>query len=191
MARVLLQAAVATLVTIGATGSTALAAGLPQLDATKFAPQVIWLVLSFAILYLLMARLALPRINRVLEERQRRIDDGLAKAESLRDEAARVLEAYEAAIDEARTEARTIVRTAAAEFAESSAKRHAELAERLGAEIAEGEKRIAEAKERALANVRDAAIEIARAASEKLIGEAADETILHGAVDHALKDRGR
>ncbi|MDP6604429.1 MAG: F0F1 ATP synthase subunit B' [Rhodospirillales bacterium] len=191
MVRALLEAAMVALLMIGAVDSTALAAGLPQLDATKFAPQVIWLFLSFAIFYLLMARLALPRINRVLEERQRRIDDGLAKAESLRDEAARVLEAYEAAIDEARTEARTIVRTAAAEFAETSAKRQGELAERLGAEIAQGEQRIAEAKERALANIRDAAIEIARAASEKLVGEAADETVLGGAVDHALKDRAR
>ena len=189
MIRALSQAALAALLTFGAFDSTALAAGLPQLDPTTFAPQLIWLAISFAILYLLMARLALPRIGRVLEERQRRIDDGLAKAESLRDEATRVLAAYEAAIDEARAEAQAIVRGAAADFAESSAKRQAALAERLGAEIAEGERRIAEAKEGALANLRDAAVEIARAASEKLVGETADETVLQGAVDHALKDR--
>lgn len=191
MARPLLHGTVVALVAIVAVDSTALAAGLPQLDATKFAPQVIWLALSFAILYLLMARLALPRISRVLEERQRRIDDGLAKAESLRDEAARVLETYEAAITEARAEAQTIVRSAASEFTESSAKRHAEVAQRLGDEIAEGEQRITEAKERALANILDAAIEIARAATEKLVGEAADETVVRGAVEHVLRDRGR
>ncbi|MDP7667241.1 MAG: F0F1 ATP synthase subunit B' [Rhodospirillales bacterium] len=191
MARPLLHGAVVVLVAIVAVDSTALAAGLPQLDATKFAPQVIWLALSFAILYLLMARLALPRISRVLEERQRRIDDGLAKAESLRDEATRILETYEAAITEAQAEAQTIVRRASSEFAESSAKRHAALAQRLGAEITEGEQRITEAKERALANVLDAAIEIARAATEKLVGEAADETVVRGAVEHVLKDRGR
>lgn len=191
MARTLLQTAIAALLTVGAFGSTAHAAGLPQLDATKFAPQVIWLALSFAILYLILSRLALPRISRVLEERQRRIDDGLAKAGSLRDEAARVLAEYEAAINEAQAEAQAIVRGGAAEFAETSAKRQAELAKRLGAEIAEGERHIAEAKDRALAKVHDAAVEIARVASEKLVGEAVDETVLLGAVDHVLKDRGR
>ena len=95
------------------------------------------------------------------------------------------------AIDEAQAEAQAIVRGGAAEFAETSAKRQAELAKRLGAEIAEGERHIAEAKDRALAKVHDAAVEIARVASEKLVGEAVDETVLLGAVDHVLKDRGR
>ena len=65
----------------------ALAAGLPQLDASKYPSMVIWLAISFAVLYVLMAKVTLPRIAQVLEKRQDRIDDNLEKATGLKAEA--------------------------------------------------------------------------------------------------------
>ena len=50
---------------------------MPQLDPSTFVAQLFWLVLSFVILYLLMWRVALPKVADVLQERQERIDDAL------------------------------------------------------------------------------------------------------------------
>ena len=54
---------------------------MPQLDVSTFLPQVVWLVITFTALFLLMWRVAVPRIADVLEARQRRIEDNLDKAQ--------------------------------------------------------------------------------------------------------------
>ena len=59
---------------------------MPQLDISTFTPQIIWLIITFGVLYLLMAKLALPRIGSILEQRQNRIEDNLAMAQNLKRE---------------------------------------------------------------------------------------------------------
>ena len=56
---------------------------MPQLDIAFFAPQIFWLVVVFAALYIFMARSAAPKIADVLKKRQDVIADDLAEAESL------------------------------------------------------------------------------------------------------------
>ena len=54
---------------------------MPQLIFADYPPQIFWLVVTFAILYILMAYVALPRVESVLEERRKRIADDLEAAE--------------------------------------------------------------------------------------------------------------
>ena len=56
---------------------------MPQFDYTTFTTQLFWVCLTFGLLYLAMARLALPRIGEILEDRQDRIDNDLDKAVEL------------------------------------------------------------------------------------------------------------
>jgi len=143
---------------------------MPQLAVDTFSPQIIWLAISFAALYLLMARVALPRIAEVLEERQDRIATDLEQAEKLRDGARAAQTAYEAALAEARSEAHAMAAEARERAAAEAAARAAESNSRLKARIAEAEARIARAKAGAVANLRAAAGDIARAATARLIG---------------------
>ncbi len=168
----------------------ALAAGLPQLDTSQYAPQVIWLAISFGILYVLMARVALPRISEVLEERQDRVNDNLEKAETFKAEAESVAQAYESALADARDEAQAIVHKAAERMAADAAERLAQLAERLEGEIKAGETRINEAREQAVANIREVVVEVASEAALKLSGGKLDGKTLEAAVDAALKEHG-
>ena len=78
---------------------------MPQLDPNVFSPQLVWLAISFAILYFLMAKVALPRVGRVLEERQERIEDNLETAEELKKQADTQAEAHEKALSGAREQA--------------------------------------------------------------------------------------
>ena len=71
---------------------------MPQLDTATYLPQLVWFAITFILLYVVLWRVALPRITGVLEERQARIDLDLARAEALKKEAAAALEAYEKTI---------------------------------------------------------------------------------------------
>ena len=91
---------------------------MPQLDISTFTPQIIWLIITFGVLYLLMAKLALPRIGSILEQRQNRIEDNLAMAQNLKRESEVDAESYETAIFEAREQARTSTQLAIKEMSE-------------------------------------------------------------------------
>jgi len=163
---------------------------MPQLDPSGFAPQIFWLLICFVALYLLMSRVALPRVTDVLRERQERIDDDLEKAARLKAEAEQVLAAYEAAMAESRGKALAVLREAGERMAAEAAKRQAEATARLDRQTEEAERRIGAAKQEALNNVRGVAAEAARAAAAKLIGTDIAAGEADEAAGRALRGRG-
>ncbi|MEX0860470.1 MAG: ATP F0F1 synthase subunit B, partial [Cucumibacter sp.] len=80
----------------------------PPFDASTFASQILWLVLTFGALYLLMSKVALPRIGEILEIRRDRIESDLAEAERLRQRTDKAIQSYEEALAEARRRAHEI-----------------------------------------------------------------------------------
>jgi F-type H+-transporting ATPase subunit b len=141
------------------------------------------------ILYLLMARVALPRIAGVLEERSKRREDNLVKAEEYERDAAAAAAAYEAALAEARSRAQ-----AALGKAQDAAKARAdaELARvdaALQSRVREAEDAIAHARTTALGDAAGIAAEVARLAVQKLAGLSIDDAAARSAADAATKAR--
>lgn len=178
-----------TLVSSAIAASPAAAAGLPQLDASTFSAQVVWLVITFVILYVLMAKVALPRIGEVLEERQNKIDDNLAKAEELKSQADAASEAYETSLSNARTKAHDAIREVKEKAASEAADRQSALNAKLKAQISESEQAIKVARDEALAGITDVATDVASSVVEKLVGKAPDGKSVSGAIAAALKSR--
>ena len=104
-----------------ATASDASGPKLPQLDIETYASQIFWLIVSFIVLYFLVAKIAMPRIAEVLEGRQERIEDDLDKAETLKKEAYLVKVEYEKALSSAREEAHEATRRTQEEIAKHGA----------------------------------------------------------------------
>jgi F-type H+-transporting ATPase subunit b len=164
---------------------------MPQLEQIDtYLSQVIWLVISFAILYVVMWKAALPRVADVLQERQERIDDDLDRAEKLKSEAEVALEAYEATVAKAHAEAQVILREGADAFATEATRQHGEMSARLAQEANAAEQRIEAAREEALGNVRSIASAAAQAAAGRLIGAEVSETDVDAAVERSLEERG-
>jgi F-type H+-transporting ATPase subunit b len=160
---------------------------MPQLDPDYFAPQLFWLVVSFALLYILMSRVALPRIAGVIEERRNKIARDLDKAESLKKEADTALAAYEKALADARARAQAIAAETRAKLKAETDRLRAELDAKLAAKTSEAEVQIRRAKEAALANLKPAASEVAVVIVNKLLGETIEAETAGRAVEAALK----
>ncbi len=162
---------------------------MPQFDLTVWSPQLVWLTISFVLLYLLMSRVALPRVSSILEDREFRISDSLRRAESLKQDAESAVAAYEKLMTDARAKAHEQVHTVRDRAARDAAERHAELNDRLSAEVAAAETRIAAARDQAVGELRGLAVEVAGAAVERLMGEKLDPAAVSTAVDGAMRVR--
>jgi len=159
----------------------------PPFNAETYASQLFWLALCFVFLLVMMSKVALPRIGRIIEEREGAIAGDLAEAERLRGESDAALQGYEKALADARTRAQAIateMREKQRKEAEASRKA---LEDQLNAKQAEADKSIAATKTVAMGNIRSIAADTAKAIVERLIGKAPDDNAVQAAVADVVK----
>lgn len=168
----------------GAAHAAAEAPGMPQLDFGSFPNQIFWLAVTIVIIYMILSRVALPRIAAVLAERQGTITNDIAAAEELKLKAQEAEKAYNQALADARAEAQKIIAEAKADIQADLDAATAEADAKITAQTAESEQRIAEIRAGAMESVtavaKDTAAEIVAA-----LGQSADA----GTVDAAVTDR--
>ena len=161
---------------------------MPQLNPLDWGPQLIWLLITFGILYFLMLKVALPRIGGVIEARADRIAKDLAQADKLRRETEEAIAAYAQALAEAKQKAHAIIDEGRAKLKAETAKERARLDAELAARGAEAEKRIAAAKNSAMREVNSIAADVASDIVRRLIGIAPAKLDIDKAVAAARKD---
>lgn len=168
-------------------GAADAAPGMPQLDFSTFPNQIFWLVVTLVVIYLVLSRIALPRISAVLAERQGTITNDLAAAEDLKRQATEAEEAYNKALADARAEAQEIIAATRAEIQaeldEATAHADAEIA----AKASESEARIGEIRAGALQSVE----EVARDTAVEIVGALSSGAADASAVEAAVAERMR
>ena len=162
------------------------AIGMPQLCADWIPNQIFWLLVTLVVIYLVLSRIALPRIGAVLADRKGTINNDLAAADELKQKAVEAEKAYNTALANARTEAGKIVAAAKVEIQKDLDAATARADAEISAKAAESEKTIMAIRDGALAAVaevaRDTAAEIVAA-----LGGAADAKSVAAAVTARLK----
>jgi F-type H+-transporting ATPase subunit b len=158
----------------------------PPFDATTFASQILWFAITFAALYVLMSRVALPQIGSIIDKRKARIEGDLKEAERLRGETDKALAAYEQALADAHKNAHGIAEeTRTSIKADLDGKRKV-VEDDLSKKVAEAEARITANKNEAMGRVSEIATETAAALVTQLTGEA-NAAEVKAAVAEAVK----
>jgi len=159
----------------------------PPFAKETFASQILWLLITFVALYLLISRIAIPRIGGIFEEREKRIQGDFADAQRAKEDSEAALAAYEKALADARSRAQAIGAEIRDKLNAEAEERRKALEAKLNAQLGDAEKQIAATKTAAMANVRGIAVEAAAAIIERLIGVAPPAPVVTAAVDDALK----
>ncbi len=160
-------AAPATTESTGAEGGHG---GFPPMDAHSFPSQIFWLVIFFGLLYLLMSKLALPRMAAVLEQRHKALESDLSKAAALKNETQTAIESYEKALADARAKAQGIATETRGKMASEMEAERTSLEKTLSAKLAEAETRISALKSQAMKDVHEVAAEAAADIVSELTG---------------------
>jgi len=167
-------------------GSEPATTGMPQLDFSTFPNQIFWLLVALVLVYLILSRVALPRIGAVLAERSGTITNDIAAAEELKLKAQDAEKAYNKALAEARTEAQRIAANAKAEIQGDLDKAIAKADIKIAAKAAEAEQQIAVIRAGAKDSVKEVAGETVKALVAALGGKA-DAATLKTAVAARMK----
>ncbi|MCB1354076.1 MAG: F0F1 ATP synthase subunit B' [Rhodobacteraceae bacterium] len=163
-------------------------AGMPQLDVSIFPNLIFWLIVSIVLLYLILSRVAIPRITSVLAERSDAISSDLEQAQLYKRRAEEAEAAYNAALAKAREEAQKIAADTKAQVGKETAVLLAKADAEIAAKAAESEARIGEIRESAARSVEEVAKETAAEIVAAILpGKKTDAAAVDSAVSSRLK----
>ncbi len=162
-------------------------APFPPFQTDTFASQLVSLAIAFVALYLIVSRVALPRVGGLLDARQKAIEGDLTDAQKLKDASDSALKAYEAELAAARARAQAIGSETREKLNAASEAERKTLEDKLSVKLAEAEKTIAATRETAMSNVRGIASDAAAAIVQRLTGALPDGKAVSSAVDASLK----
>src|SRR5258705_9433699 len=159
----------------------------PPFDSSTFASQLVSLAIAFVALYLIVSRIALPRVGGVIDARANAIEGDLSAAQKLKDESDAAIKAYETDLASARSRAQAIGNETREKLNAASEAERKTLEDQLAAKLAAAEKQIAATRETAMSNVRGIAADAAGAIVQRLTGVLPDGKTVSRAVDATLK----
>jgi F-type H+-transporting ATPase subunit b len=159
----------------------------PPFQKETFASQLLWFAIAFIALYLIISRLAIPRIGGFMAARSNAIADDLAEAAKLKDQSDAALAAYEKSLNDARARAQALANETRDRLNAEAEQTRKRLEAELNSKLVAAEGIINDTKRAAMVNVQAIAVETAVAIIHRLIGTAPAAKAVEGAVADVLK----
>ena len=166
--------------------------GMPQLNPEFWISQIFWLIIVFGTLYLLLAKLILPKISYNLEARKSQIADNIEEAEKKREQSDQKIKDYEKIIIDAKIEAKNIYNKAREKILRDINSKKEKLEKEIDEEIKKAEKEILDLKIKSPVNINKIAIETSADLVKQIIGAEVNNSNISAIVeDVSKKNKGK
>ena len=157
--------------------------GMPQLNPEFWVSQIVWLVLTFGVLYIVLSKLILPKISENLESRKSQILENIETAESQREESEKKLKEFEKIILESKLEAKNYFNEARQKILDDINSKRLTLEKDIDEEISAAEQEVNNLKIGSHEKIRNIAVETSSELIKQLIGEEANNSSISAIVE--------
>ena len=157
--------------------------GMPQLNPEFWVSQIVWLVLTFGILYIVLSKLILPKISDNLESRKSQILENIETAETQREESEKKLKEFEKIVLESKIEAKNYFNQARQKILEDISNKRVALEKDIDNEISAVEQEVNNLKITSSEKIKKIAIETSSELIKQLIGEEANNSSISAIVE--------
>ena len=157
--------------------------GMPQLNPEFWVSQIVWLVLTFGILYIVLSKLILPKISENLESRKSQILENIETAENQREESEKKLKEFEKIILESKLEAKNYFNEARQKILDDINSKRLALEKDIDEEISAAEHEVNNLKISSHEKIRNIAVETSSELIKQLIGEEANNSSISAIVE--------
>jgi len=166
--------------------------GMPQLNPEFWISQIFWLTIVFGTLYVLLAKLILPKISSNLEARKSQIADNIEEAEKKREQSDQKIKDYDKIIIDAKIEAKNIYNKAREKILRDINSKKEKLEKEIDEEIKKAEKEILDLKIKSPININKIAIETSADLIKQIIGAEVNNSNISAIVeDISKKNKGK
>lgn len=141
---------------------------MPQLDLSSYISQIFWFIVCFSSLYFVVSIFIAPKMDKVLNKRKSIIDKHINNANKLKEEANKLFESYEKAIDKAHDDAARNSEKAIKELKNFISERTVSLQKELAEQSEKMHISVRKSKEEALSEINKVATELAIDAAKKI-----------------------
>ena len=157
--------------------------GMPQLNPEFWVSQIVWLILTFGLLYLVLSKIILPKISDNLESRKSQILENIEAAEAQREESEKKIKEFEKIILESKLEAKNYFNEARQKILDDINTKKLALEKDIDEEISAAEQEVNNLKIGSSEKIKNIAIETSSELIKQLIGEEANNSSISAIVE--------
>ena len=161
--------------------------GMPQLNTEYWAAQIFWLILIFAILYLIIWKIFLPRITYSIENRKSKVVNDLNEAQKLKENAEKKLNEYNIIIENSKKEAKKIIEDSRKEIDNDIKNKTQKFNDEIKKELLAAEKEIKDLKKSSISNISKIAAEISTEIIKQIINTEMNKSSASAIVNDIVK----
>ena len=162
-------------------------AGMPQLDPTYWASQAFWLILTFTVLYISIAKLYLPKIKNNLNDRENKIKDDLDAANKFKDLSELKLKEYEKILENSKKEVIKIHLDSKNKLDKDIQTKKDVMDKEIETEITKAQQEINELKKNSILDIQKISKDLASNIIENISGDKLNESSIKAAVEDVSK----